>query len=326
MAETIAQEQKKTKPALEHMIAANLDADLGQNALAFLEYCKRKKVSYLWHSTNCWNLTTKGKCIGSIYLGGVRTASRCGDNAWFIQADLRGLLQYDDFIAEEGITDFILKNVTRCVKCDAACKKTFTATILGKDFKNVCNDGMGIRCKNPDVETVRNIQRVLDYRLALPCGTANRPIFDPAAGGLVRVDNKLRVQWVTDLDGVSDENMDNLFDGKYNRYYNVKPYGQLKAKEGIHDVIIGLDAPAEVKMYSLVTGMRFDVPRRWTLYGSASKDGAWTQLDVRDEFPAPIAHYAEKAFPIDAPKAYQYYRFTFEGRFFMLSQVHLYTC
>lgn len=78
----------------------------------------------------------------------------------------------------------------------------------------------------------------------------------------------------------------------YNRYYNVKPYGQLKDTDGIHDVVIGLDAPTEVRVYGLVTGMRFDVPRRWSLYGSASKEGSWTLLDTREAFPTPIAHHA----------------------------------
>jgi hypothetical protein len=77
-------------------------------------------------------------------------------------------------------------------------------------------------------------------------------------------------------------------------------------------------------MYSLVTGLRLDVPNGWALYGASSKNSEWTLLDSQAEFPKPVTLYTEKAFNIDAPKAYQHYRITLNGSYFVLSQIHLY--
>jgi len=78
-------------------------------------------------------------------------------------------------------------------------------------------------------------------------------------------------------------------------------------------------------MYGLVTSMRPSTPTGWTLYGKNSKSDSWTKLDRQDEFPKPVTSYTEKAFEINTPGLYQYYKITFEGRHFMISQVHLYT-
>ena len=40
---------------------------------------------------------------------------------------------------------------------------------------------------------------------------------------------------------------------------------------GNHDIVFQLDKPVELKMYGLVTGLRLDVPDKWTLYGAESK-------------------------------------------------------
>jgi hypothetical protein len=138
------------------------------------------------------------------------------------------------------------------------------------------------------------------------------------------LDNKQHVVGVTDLNSSTNGNLQLLADGKYDRMYYVGPYGEYKTSQSVHDVIIELDAPAEVRMYGLVTSLRPDTPKGWTLYGAASKDGPWTQLDRRDGFPQPVTFYTERAFTVDTPAAYPYYRITFEGRNFVLSEVHLY--
>ena len=59
--ESLAKKQAKIKPTPEELIATILSGDKQQNALAFLEYCKAKKISYPWSSTNRWNMKAKGK-------------------------------------------------------------------------------------------------------------------------------------------------------------------------------------------------------------------------------------------------------------------------
>ncbi|MDR2570533.1 MAG: hypothetical protein LBD23_09585 [Oscillospiraceae bacterium] len=49
MTDTLAVEQAKIKPKLENTIMG-LDVELQQNVLAFLEYCKAKKITYPWSS------------------------------------------------------------------------------------------------------------------------------------------------------------------------------------------------------------------------------------------------------------------------------------
>jgi len=160
-------------------------------------------------------------------------------------------------------------------------------------------------------------------RLAIPRGTAARPLYDLITEGLIRIDNK-HVIGVMDPEGNTDANMNFLFDGKYDRYYYAGPYGEFKSKRTSHDIIFELDKPTELLMYGFVTSMRTDAPQKWALYGKLSVNDSWNKLDEYKEFPKPITSYTEKAFKISNPVTYKYYRITLEGWIFMLSQIHLY--
>ena len=70
MTETLSQEQRRTKPALEEFIVSRLSSEMQHDVLAFLDYCKANKISYPWSSTNTWTMKAKGKSIGLIWLGG----------------------------------------------------------------------------------------------------------------------------------------------------------------------------------------------------------------------------------------------------------------
>jgi hypothetical protein len=105
MSESIAQEQRRTKPRFEDIIESreSMSDDEKQIAFAFLEYCNAKKITYTWSSTNRWNLRAKGKIIGYICIG-VRSRD---DNSWRILLDMKELLQYEDFIQEVGLAGII---------------------------------------------------------------------------------------------------------------------------------------------------------------------------------------------------------------------------
>ena len=318
--ETLAQEQRRTKPKLEDIIAlrSSMDKAAKQVAYDFLDYCNGKNITYKWSSTNRWNLNVKGKSIGYIGIG----IRKHDDNSWNIILGLSELLQYEDFIQNEGLAEIIINNIHYCEGCNKiVCSRS--ATILGKEYHNLC--GVGVCFKNPGAEDLKSVQKILDFRLNLSHGTASRPILDPGTDRLRRIDNKMHVSGVSDLHGNPNVNMDNLFDGKYGSYCYVGPYESFMLTGGTHDIVFHLAEPVELKMYGLVTGLRLDVPDKWALYGAESKDGAWTLLDSRGEFPKPVTLYTEKAFKINALKTYQYYRIAFESRQFVLSQVHLYT-
>ena len=97
MPDTLAMEQAKTKPKLEDMIPSLLDGDKQGHILDFLDYCKTKKISYLWSSTNRWNMKAKGKNIGYIDLGGHRPGN--ADGSWYISVDLHELRQHESSTA-----------------------------------------------------------------------------------------------------------------------------------------------------------------------------------------------------------------------------------
>jgi len=319
MPESLAQEQRRTKPKFEDIIASrsSMSDEEKQVAYAFLDYCNAREITYTWSSTNRWSLRAKGKIIGYICIG-VRSRD---DDSWRILLDLKELLQYDDFIQKEGLTEIIFYNINYCERCNHINPCCGTATILGKEFHDLC--GICVSFKNPNAKALDNAKKIIDFRLLLSHGTASRPIFDSITDKLTRIDNKLRVSRISDLEGNINENMDNLFDGKYKSYFYAGPYGHMVTGE-IHNIVFELDNPAKLMMYSLVTGLRLDVPASWALYGAETKDGAWTLLDERDVFPTPVTLYTEKAFEIKASKAFQYYRITLHGSYFVLSQIHLY--
>lgn len=319
MPETLAQEQKRTKPELESIIAtrASMDSEAKHVAYSFLEYCKSKKIVYKWSSTNRWNLRVNSKIIGYIGIG----VRKHDDNSWNIILSLSELLQYEDFIQKENLEEIIYNHIHYCENCNKnACSRA--AVILGKELHSLC--GISLCFKNPNASALESIMKILDFRLAISHGTANRPILDPATQGLVCINNKLCVTNASDLDGKANKNISHLFDGKYNSYFYAGPYESFMSTGDNHSIILELDKPVELTMYSLVTGLRLDVPSKWTLYGSASKDEPWTQLDTQDKFPKPVTLYTENAFKVSTPKTYKYYRITFECTSFVLSQVHLY--
>jgi len=315
--ETLAQEQRRTKPKFEDIIAtrASMDDEAKKVAYAFLDYCNAKNITYKWSSTNRWNLNMKGKSLGYIGIG----ERDVDDDSWNLVMNLKEILQYEDDIQKEGLAEFVGNNILDCRGCSYNCAKS--ATISGKEYHGICN--VGTNLKNPNGETLKSVQKTLDFLLALTHGTASRPIIDATTNGLTRIDNKLRISAISDLQGNANENMDHLFNNKYNSYFYVGPY-EHQVKQGIQNIVFQLDKPVELKMYSLVTGLRLDVPKKWALYGAVSEDGPWTLLDNRDEFPKPVTLYTEKAFKIASPQSYQYYQIKFEGWYFVVSQIHLY--
>jgi hypothetical protein len=307
MSDSLAKKQEKVKPILEDVIALNenLNDEAKQNLLAFLEYCNAKNISYKWSSTNRWNLKAKGDSIGYIGIGN----RAVNDNSWSVLMNQRRFIQHEDFLAKKGLTEMVHNSLFYCKGCNG---------------NSGCVACTALRFENPDTNVINGIQKIIDFILSLPRGTGNRPILDPATDGLSRIDNKKRVSGVTDLEGNSNGNMDSLFNGKCNSYFYAGPYDYMSRGDN-HDIVFELDEPAELKMYGLVTGLRHNVPSGWVLYGATSKDGTWTLLDSQTEFPKPVMLYTEKAFNIDIPKAYQYYKITLEGSSFVLSQIHRYT-
>ena len=80
--ETLAQEQRRTKPKLDDIVTSrtSMDEEAKQVAFAYLDYCNAKNITYKWSSTNRWDLNAKGKRIGYIGIG----VRKHDDNSWNI--------------------------------------------------------------------------------------------------------------------------------------------------------------------------------------------------------------------------------------------------
>jgi hypothetical protein len=323
MTETLAQEQSRTKPLLEDFITIHLDDRLQQDVLAFLSYCKTKKISYKWSSTNTWTMKSKGKSIGLISVS---------DGNWTVGVGFVELIQYDDFIVKENLQYDILNKLRRCTNCNPYCTPGYNETILGKQHRNLCramyflDEKTCINCKNPNAEEIDRIQRMIDFRLSISHGTSNRPIFDTKTNGLTRIDNYSCIVDVTDLHGnpivnqiTSRSGINNLFDGKFDTYT------RFWTNENSYEIMLRLNKPIAISMYGFVTAATLQILGSWKLYGAESLNGSWFMLDEQDSFPKPITSYTEKAFMIETSGAYQFYRFAFSKCKFDLSQIHIYT-
>jgi len=316
---SLAKQQAKTKPTPEEIIASSLTGINSQHACNFLKMCKANKVSYPWSSTNRWNMKSKGKSIGWIDIGGERKGNKNG--SWYIEIDMRELRQYEDTIVKEDLSDFVIKHIKTCISC-ASCTPGVNIKLFGNELQNICY-GIPLYFCDPNANTIENIIKLINMRMAIPRGTAARPLLDTATDGLERIDNK-HISNIMDKDGHTDANMSLLFDGKYDKYYYAGPYGEYKSNRTSHDIMFELNKPKKIVMYGIVSSMRTDLPQKWTLYGAVSTNGEWVKLDTQEEFPKPITSYTEKAFKIHTPGEYKYYCITFGGRTFMVSQLHLY--
>jgi len=330
MAETLAQEQRRIKPRVEDLITAraNMNEEAKQLAFSFLEYCIDKNIKYDWSSTNRWNLKIKGRSIGYVGIG----VRKIDDDSWNIIFGINELLQYEYFILKEDLAETIHNNIHFCGKCHSKHETCAlkSATILGKEYHNIC--GGNVCFKNPDSVTIASVRKIIDFILTLLHGTTSRPIRDNATSSLTRIDNKLRVVNITDSNGNTNENMDSLFGCKFARrkhdlkyfYVGRTMYSEFNVNKNIHEIIFELNEPIELLMYSLTTSLRLDVPECWSLYGAAAKNEPWVLIDEQAEFPRPVTLYTEKAFKIDNPKSYRYYRILFKGSSFVLSLLSFY--
>ena len=318
----MAQEQKRTKPTLDGFITVHLDAELHQDVHAFLTYCNTKKISYKWSSTNTWTMKSKGKSIGLISVN---------DEHWTVGVSFIELIQYDDLIMKENLQSDILDKLRRCTNCNSYCVPGYTDIILKKQYRGLCramfflDNKTCVNFTNPNAEAIKKVKRMIEFMLAIVHGTTKHPIFDSGTIGLTRIDNRSCVNNVKDVHGnlivnqiTSKTSIDKLFDGKYDTY------ARFWVNENSYELVLYMNEPITLTMYSFVTAATLQVPGSWKLYGAKSLDGGWVLLDEQDCFPKPVTSYTERAFSITASEAYQLYRFVFAKCKFDLSQVHFF--
>ena len=77
-------------------------------------------------------------------------------------------------------------------------------------------------------------------------------------------------------------------------------------------VVVQADRPVAVKQYSLVTandsrGQYTRIPRSWILQGSNDKIN-WTDLDVKKDYPMPLADRKEEIFELNSTQQFTYFK------------------
>ena len=312
-------EQKTSKPKIESIIAEYqfLHSGVKEGLQDFTSWLKANKISLVWASSNAWKMAYKGSRIGTVrlYEGSLYIDPPFGNNDGNLEK----------FLTDENLAEIIWDNVEFCVNCFCA-SPGHSARILGRNFENVCHS---VRFKDPGTDEFACAKKLLEYviKASQSNGTAKRPVFDPKTVGLTRIENKTRVSNVSDLRNIPSENAEKLFDDDYSQSIYVGPYGPYKSDGRSCGITFQLDAPVTIEMYSIVTNKNGVIPNSWILYGAASENDLGEQLDARiktDAFVEPVPQFSEKAFSIDNPGSYRYYKIVFEGEAFQLSQMHFY--
>ena len=314
---SLSQIQMSTRPKINDVIGDVLSGNKLTIALDFIQYLKDKKLNLVWASANSWSVKYKGNVILWIKLTGAEVFTNrknIEDGSWLITPPFNIKGDFKDLQSNKQFKEIIWANVNYCVGC-MYCKPGNTYKILGNEFNNVCN--IMVHFINPGADEIDCVKQLLEHCIKTyeMHGTAKHPLLDPSTNGLIRLNNATDINVVTGTDGAASGNLFNL---KYAMFHS----------RGNCDIMFKTNEPITLKMYGLVTYKEDKLPNSWTLCGTNSEDGIWDLLDTRikaDEFPESITFYAEKAFKINAPGSYQYYKLTLEGKgVFMLSQIHLY--
>ena len=153
-------EQKIIKPKIEDSISEYLTGGKKKNALEFIGYLRENKMSPHWNSTNSWKSSYKQKliCFTRVY----------PDNSWMIRPALYNTSNpcdpddFDKFILNEGLEEFIWENIKTCQNC-LPCSPGISITIAGKEFHNRCGYH-SVQINNPDVSAINITKRILEYK------------------------------------------------------------------------------------------------------------------------------------------------------------------
>jgi hypothetical protein len=165
-------ENKKSKQKPEDVISEYLNGDNKKNALIFVDWLRKNKLSPQWVSIRAWNVVCRRKSICTFTISGP------GDSAgnWNIRPRLENKETYKEVIMNEGLQDIIWNSGGYCVYSerspyygaakapgcspDKSCRGGREEIVLGKIFKNVCHFGAGLI--NPDEITVSGVKQLLE--------------------------------------------------------------------------------------------------------------------------------------------------------------------
>jgi len=156
-------EQRKTKPKIEDILPLYLEGDSLENAMSFVAWLRKNKMSPGWRSPNSWCSSYKGKVVTYIKLGQEAYVDSDYDS-WQIVFFNHYNEEFDDLL-DKHIKEIIWSKIRFCSCCaNYKCAPGVQAMILGEKLdKNICHY-MSLRFNNPNIEELECAKK-----LALAC-------------------------------------------------------------------------------------------------------------------------------------------------------------
>ena len=155
----------KTRPKIEDVIYDVLSGDEQKNALDFVAFLRKNKMSPQWGSTNSWAVSHKNKRVCFIRLAGTAHYHNLESGSWHINHVNYGRInltdcaeEYDHYISNENLEDLVWNSVRYCAKC-SNCKPGNVVMILGKQFDEMCHSWFVM--KNPDGDALNFAKKIV---------------------------------------------------------------------------------------------------------------------------------------------------------------------
>jgi len=128
MSKQINTKPREPKPKIRDVALNHLEGDVLKNFLNLLDFLQSIKLTARWHTHNSWSVNHKGKKICYIQLRKEQT--------WTIQHNGLFIEDYDRYILDDELKEFVWDNVRYPICAPNCCGKNMT--IMGKQFDTVC--------------------------------------------------------------------------------------------------------------------------------------------------------------------------------------------
>jgi len=147
--------EKPARQIIEDAINKQLEGETQTAALDFAAYLRAHKMSPLWASVNSWKVNFKGG--GVCYI-------KMANGSWLINFHGSFQRDYETTFSNAADKKIAWANIKHCVKCNVNCiagEKWVRASVLGKDFDNVCKN-IRIVMSNPDAVAVECAKKLVE--------------------------------------------------------------------------------------------------------------------------------------------------------------------
>jgi len=158
---TLWQKQKAARPKIQNVIGDCLDGDALANALDFLSFLDKNKLSNAWVSTNNWIVSYKNQGVCYIKLKGATETEPC---SWIVNPKFGPEKYGEGLMDNERFKEIVWANVGWCTHCGIGrCAGGVPITLCGKEIKPICYHHW-ISFANPEGETLDCVKKIIETR------------------------------------------------------------------------------------------------------------------------------------------------------------------